>query len=212
MSRLLVSVSCLFLLFLAFTNLSKVFTGNPALDETARIEGVYGNWRVASGAALYDRAEYLFQLGYGYARGDLLVSGATEGRDEVASPTVVAQRSEKAIELLTESLTLAPGHAPAWNTLAWAYATAGDFDNALEALRSTWKLSPNSLAFSLSRLPLVDLLLEFGQKPVPLNENDERGITADLAVVAIFQPQAHQSATANSSFLKEIAARTGQPD
>lgn len=206
MSRLLVSLSCVFLLSLTFLNLSKVFTGNPALDESARIDGIYGDWRVPSGAALYDRAEYLFQLGYGYVHGDLLVSGVTEGRDEVASLAVVRQRSDKAIELLNESLTLAPGHAPAWNALAWAYATAGDFENALNALRSTWKLAPNNLTLSLSRLPLVDLLLEFDRQPNPLSPDDKYGVAADLAVLATFQPRTYDGALANSPYLQDIAA------
>ena len=65
--------------------------GAPAVDPAARQVGVYGDWRVPDGRALYLAPEYLYQLGYGYLQADgleravngLALINTAEQRDDV---------------------------------------------------------------------------------------------------------------------------------
>ena len=155
-----------------------------------RIEGLYGDWRVPDGPALYNRSDYLFQLGYGFANGDAVVSGATEDRNELASVDKSKQRSETAIELLIDSLELAPGNAHAWDSLAWSYALVGDYDNAMDAISASWVLAPNNFALALSRLPLIDLIGGIDENTVTHVSEIQKITVGDLKTLAYFEPAA----------------------
>ncbi len=49
-----------------------IFSDTPAFNANARSTGVFGDWRVPIGTAYFNRAEYLFQLGYGFIQSDAL--------------------------------------------------------------------------------------------------------------------------------------------
>ena len=84
------------LLAVAVTTASALSRDMPAFDERARVEGIFGDWRVPVGAALYDRSDYLFQVGFGYLQGDVVASAATEARDELASIETALSRAARA--------------------------------------------------------------------------------------------------------------------
>ena len=69
---------------LAATNVVYTLSDSPAFVEAARVDGVYGDWRLKTGPALYDRSEYLFQLGYGYITADGSFTAVTENIGELA--------------------------------------------------------------------------------------------------------------------------------
>ena len=134
--------------------------GSPAFFPTAREQGVFEDWRVPIPAALYKRSDYLFQIGHGYVHADLLASGATEDRDDLADVATALSRARRAEALLSESVGLAPADANSWASLGWARALGGNLAGATEAMALSWSLAPNSLQLAPTRLSFYALLAE----------------------------------------------------
>jgi hypothetical protein len=132
--------------------------GAPAVDPAARQVGLYVDWRVPDGRALYIAPEYLYQLGYGYLQADVYPSSATEAPGEVADAATAEARAQQAEVLFTESLQLAPGSARTWASLAWARALGGDLAGAEDALLVSWGLAPWSGNLAVERYALADML------------------------------------------------------
>lgn len=132
----------------------------PSIDREARVPGVFGDWRVPIASALYNRSDYLFQVGFGLLQGDLVASAATEERDELASIETALDRARRAQTAFEGSLSLAPGNAYTWTYWGWAAALQGDLGKAQSALMTSWALSPWNAHLSPSRLSLFELLLD----------------------------------------------------
>ncbi len=149
---------CFVTVGLAAVNIVQTLADSPAFVESARVDGVFGDWRLKTGPALYDRSEYLFQLGYGYLSADSKFSAATEGRGEIAGGETGIERAKLASELITQSLELSPGNAHAWAVLAGAQLTTQDYDEALGSLRRSWELAPNNSALAVRRLEVFEVV------------------------------------------------------
>lgn len=160
MNRLFVVIPCAGLALVALQNFGAFLNGTPAFDSTVREEGVFGDWRLSYAPAMYNRADYLFQLGFGLTNSDSLASAAIESSNELASVDAIEDRAASAIDALEQSVALAPGNAHAWGTLAWSYALEGEIDKAREALRASWTLAPRNLELALSRLGVAELIVE----------------------------------------------------
>jgi len=192
----------LMLAWLAAMNTGRVIDMSPALEDEARETGIYGDWRVSVSPALYDRAEYLFQVAHGYVHSDTLASGTIEAGDEIADLLVIDERSSEAIALLEESLGLAPGNAFAWDTLAWAHGLSGDIEAAGQALSVSRQLAPHNLDLALSRLTLEMMLRDVELFVAELDLPEDEAIEAvalpedhdaDLAVARLFVPLFYDS-------------------
>lgn len=175
-ARFFAKVAAITLAFLAVLNFGNFLSGTPAFDETARAEGIFGDWRIPFSPALYNRADYLFQLGYGYVNADTLASAATEASDELADVGTSLDRSSDASVYLEESLALAPANAHAWATLAWSHGLQGDLEASRDALQASWLLAPYNLELSLSRLSLIEILV------LPIADEDTLAELDALAV------------------------------
>ncbi len=178
---------------LAAYNITSVITTTPAFAEAERVEGVSGTWRLRTSTALYDRSEYLFQLGYGYLNGDLQDINRGTDISALGSADEAVARARQAIELLEDSLELSPGNAHAWAALAKAHMAAGDLGTALDATRTSWALAPHNGTLSIVRLEIVEGLLElseeaelfgFSEDVVSLSDEDEARANVDYKVAA----------------------------
>ena len=169
-SRLLPLFLSVPLIGLAVFNLSQLMSDSPAFDASVRTPGIFGDWRVPIRSAYFDLADYQYQLAFGFLQTDVLVSGATEGPDEIASIDTIFDRSARAAELLNSSVALAPGNADAWTALGWAEAFSGDLELARQAMRNSWSLAPYNLDLSFRRVSFYDFLSE-----VPIEDGDLTG-------------------------------------
>ncbi len=135
-------------------------------------------------AAMYDRAEYLYELGTDYVLADTVASSATEGRDEIASLEVVLERADQAVEYLTESVRLDPADAYNWSALAWAHSLQGDLPAARAAMTNSWERAPYNMALSTTRLQFAELLLESESYflEAPITPVEYMGMERDLCV------------------------------
>lgn len=171
-----------FYLVFAGYNLQLTLLNTPAFTEEERVEGVQGSWLLQTSSALYDRSEYLFQLGYGYLNADARELGNLGDEVDLASPEIALERSTKAIELLEESLKFSPANAHAWEALARAQLAGGDGMAAMEALRTSWTLAPYNGTLSINRLELVASLLELKEDAILFELSDTLpDLTADDA-------------------------------
>lgn len=173
------------LLLVGVLGMATALDGAPALDPEARQAGVFGDWRVPVSAVLYDRADYLFHLGYGYVQADLLASAATEAREDLAEFDVALARAERAESLLMESVAHAPGNAHAWAYLAWARALRGEMESAARAMETSWTLAPHSLQLAPTRLSFFDLVAELEGAGIaaPLTPRARDGAMRDVVVL-----------------------------
>jgi len=187
--------------------------GAPAVHPDARETGVFGDWRVPVVAALYNRSDYLFQLGFGYVQADLLASGATENRDEIADFDTALARARRAEELLSESVRLAPANAYGWAYLGWSRALSGNLSGATEAFERSWVLAPHNLRLAPTRLGFYGLLTGLD---IPAARQIETGdISAaarrDLLVLSRWRPRYRDALVSGSASLSALAAEDLDP-
>ena len=141
----------------------------PSFDRNARVDGLFGDWRVPIASALYNRSDYLYQVGFGLLQGDLVASSVTEERDELASLETALNRAARGRRALEASAALAPGNAYTWTFIGWAAALEGDLEGALAAMETSWELAPWSFQLAPVRLSLFELLvsLDVPEDPLP---------------------------------------------
>jgi tetratricopeptide (TPR) repeat protein len=212
-----VGTLCVSLGALALVNGVKTLSDSPAFVEAARVDGVFGDWRLQTGPALYDRSEYLFQLGYGYLSTDSVASAATENVGEVATNEVAMERAQQAISLLTESLKLSPGNAHAWATLTDAQLLTDDFEGAMQSLQTSWELAPYNASLSIQRLGIVEVMLQLGQDardfglaelaPPEFSENDLSRIEGDIEVAQRYRSRQLDIFMQNAEFVAEMVSK-----
>lgn len=159
MYRIVSVTLCSGLALVSLQNFGAFLQGTPAFDADSQKTGVLGEWQVGLAPALYNRSDYLFQLGHGYAVSDSFVTDIEEDDALLADIDVMADRSMEAIDLLEESVELAPGNAHAWATLAWAHGFDGATEEARAALGTSWALAPYNAQLALSRLGVAELFL-----------------------------------------------------
>jgi|GEM_PF-2659672 len=210
-----VGTLCVSIAALALVNGVKTLSDSPAFVEAARVDGVFGDWRLQTGPALYDRSEYLFQLGYGFLSTDSVASSATEDRDEIASNETAVERGERAISLLLESLKLSPGNAHAWATLTDAQLLTDDFEGAHASLKRSWELAPYNASLSIQRLGIVEVMMQLAQDardfgleelaPPAFSESDLSRIEGDIQVAQKFRSRQFDILMENSQFVLEMS-------
>ena len=164
--------------------------GAPAVDPAARQVGLYGDWRVPDGRALYIAPEYLYQLGYGYLQADVYSSGVTEAPGEVADAATAQARAQQAEVLFTESLRLAPANARSWASLAWARALGGNLGGAEDALLVSWDLAPWSGSLAAERFALAEMLQQIDPTGSSASGEWQQALARDLDTLTRFDPQA----------------------
>jgi len=184
---------------LAATNVVYTLSDSPAFVEAARVDGVYGDWRLKTGPALYDRSEYLFQLGYGYITADGSFTAVTENIGELADVDTGIARGEQAIALISESLKLSPGNAHAWGELALAQLSVLEYEGALASLRTSWQMAPFNASLALKRLQFAEVItahsieaIEFDLAelaPPSFNDTDLENLKRDLTVAQTHRPR-----------------------
>ncbi len=199
---------------LAVVNVIKTLSDSPAFVEAARVDGVLGEWRLQTGSALYDRSEYLFQLGFGYVNADGTFSTAGEDIGQVAGGSLGLERGETAKDLLEESLRLSPGNAHAWATLAEANMIASDFEAAFAALRRSWELAPYNASLSIRRLSLAETALELREEavifgveelaPPEFTESDLKSLVGDFEVAQRFSKPLFSDYMTRAVFVPEL--------
>jgi len=172
-------------------------------------------WRWELGPALYDRSEYLFQLGYGYLSTDSVASAATENRGEFASNETALERGERAVSLLTESLKLSPGNAHAWATLTNAQMLTDDLEGANQSLKRSWELAPHNASLSLQRLGIVEVMLQLTQDakdfgleefaPPAFTDEDLSRIETDIKVAQKFRTRQFDALMETSDMVQKLA-------
>ena len=164
--------------------------GAPAVDPAARQVGLYGDWRVPDGRALYIAPEYLYQLGYGYLQADVYPSGVTEAPGEVADAATAQARAQQAEALFTESLRLAPASARSWASLAWARALSGNLGGAEDALLVSWGLAPWSGSLAAERFALAEMLQQIDPTGAGASGEWQQALARDLDTLTRFDPGA----------------------
>lgn len=164
--------------------------GAPAVDPAARQVGLYGDWRVPDGRALYIAPEYLYQLGYGYLQADVFPSSETEAPGEVADAATAQARAMRAEALFTESLRLAPASARSWASLAWARALGGNFKGAEDALLVSWGLAPWSGNLAVERYALAEMLQQIDPMGSGASRGWQEALARDLDTLTQFDPGA----------------------
>ncbi len=110
----------------------------PVVNDEARIQDPWGDWRRVAARTLYDPAEYRQTTGVGY------LSLAAEEQD--------LAMAERARDLFLASLEQAPGDAFTWSLLAWSEAFLADEAAALRAQSRSWELAPHNLTLARERV------------------------------------------------------------
>ncbi len=177
----------------------------PAFDQDARVSGLFGDWRVPVASALYNRSDYLFQIGFGLLQSDLVSSAATEERDELASIDVALERAGRARRALEASAALAPGNAYTWTFLGWAAAMEGDIEDAESALATSWTLAPWSLQLAPLRLNLFELLVELDAIPAA-RAGSALGAIRDLEMLRSYDARSYGVLVGGGGILKDLVA------
>ena len=158
--RLVAVLPSVALLAIGIVSLFALARDLPAFDRSSRVEGLFGDWRVPVTIGLYDRSEYLFQVGFGYLQGDVTASSVTEERNELASMETALARAASARSALESSAYLAPGNAFTWGFLGWARAMEGDTMGALRALEISWSVAPYNFQLAPARINLLEVLVD----------------------------------------------------
>ena len=202
--RLLTVIPLLMLLAAGVLSATWVVSAMPAFDRNARVEGLFGDWRVPVVGAVYNRSDYLFQIGFGLLQGDLVASPATEERNELASIDTAIDRARRAHDALSASAELAPGNAYTWAFLSWADVMTGDDAAALANLTVSWDLAPSNVQLAPVRLNLYELLLDLGTLPEDTAAIDEK-VKADIVAMKRFDPRHLDVMLKDSDGLRRLA-------
>ncbi|TCP39275.1 hypothetical protein [Rhodovulum marinum] len=138
----------------------------PAFNRSLQVENVLGGTRSFREGSMYHRAEYLYQVGYGYRHATLTLM-FTQGleafkkrmeRNRAATEAaggVVQNEYTRARDLALASLRLRPSDAHTWLLLASAQEELGAPDRALEALLRAQAMAPYSIDMAEERLDLA---------------------------------------------------------
>jgi len=138
-------------------NFVATFSNIPVIDEQIRRDSLDGGWTVAVGSDLFDKGQYLFQIGYGYANAD---DSMAKNTDEDNPMALANERAELAVLYLSESVSVDPGNAHAWAALAWSEAALGNIDGARAAMVTSWKIAPYNMQLAATRPEFVALIDE----------------------------------------------------
>lgn len=188
--------------------LTLVVRNAPALNADIRRETVIGDWRIAPGADLFDRASYDFRIGYDYLQGDAYAITTSEG--EVASDEVAALYTQRAVEALSASVNEGPADARAWMALAWALFDAGDTDAARRAVEVSWDLAPYNRLMAFERLLFAELVAQdLGIEMVPEWTD---AVVADLTVAQSEDRRQFDAMLLISERMFDISDRAGLLD
>lgn len=141
----------------AGVNFVTTFSNIPVIDEQIRKDSLDGDWTVAVGSSLFDKGEYLFQIGYGYANADDSMAQNTDEGDPMA---LANERAELAVTYLTESVSVDPGNAHAWAALAWSQASLGDIEAARSSMVASWTIAPHNRQLAQTRPEFIALIDE----------------------------------------------------
>ena len=133
--------------------------------------------------AMYDLGSYNFQRGFGYLMADVLISGETESRSELASGDLATERARRAQAAIEEAVHSDPGNAHAWAALGWAFLRQGEAERAVDALHVSWEIAPYNRALADTRLSLVGVLSNPDVSDDALLETNKDGILRDAAVL-----------------------------
>lgn len=204
MPRLVRALPGVLLLTMGAGSVYIILSTMPAFNREARVTGLFEDWRVPITSALYNRSDYLFQVGFGLLQGDLVASAVTEGRDELASIETAMERARRGRLALEGSARLAPGNAYTWTFLGWAAAMEGDPNGAVSALETSWKLAPWSLQLAPVRLNLFEYLVEFGPVGAPLGVHIESA-RRDLEILRTHDLRDYEALTSDGGILEEIS-------
>jgi hypothetical protein len=166
------------LLGLAVVSFAQVAGNAPAFSPSLREESVLGDWRLAQGETHYLVSDYLYQLGYGYLQAD--TASLLLGDDALPELEAFDRQMQRAIELLEESLTYAPGRAGAWTSVAWASLLRDDVENAERALLTSWQLAPFNFSEAADRVALVSFMEEFYGPVAGVGQSAETAAARDL--------------------------------
>jgi len=177
----------------------------PSFDRNARVDGLFGDWRVPIASALYNRSDYLYQVGFGLLQGDLVASSVTEERDELASLETALNRAARGRRALEASAALAPGNAYTWTFIGWAAALEGDLEGALAAMETSWELAPWSFQLAPVRLSLFELLVSLDVPEDPLPSHLEAA-GRDLEMLRRYDPRHYERLREEGGLATELWA------
>jgi hypothetical protein len=196
----------LLLLFFSGASIWLTLSKTPAFNPRLIADTVIGDGRIIENAAMYDPGTYAFQRGYGFLISDALVSSDTVERDEVASAELAADRARLADEAFELAVSLDPGNAYAWATLAWARARLGNNSSAMVALRVSWEIAPNNSVLADTRLNLAGLLTNPEIGFIEPTEVDRAAMAQDMEVLRLFNPRTLAAYMESSPHLVELPA------
>ena len=187
----------------------QVVDGAPAFDTAARVPGVFGDWRVVPGAAMYHRGEYLYHQAEGFLRAEYLIADRGDDPEALADQDTAAEWGAAAQVYLEEAVRLAPADALIWASLGWATAFAFEVERSREAMAISQALAPYSNALMLDRLAYVSILVDDnGDFAIPLTEAERSAVKRDFETLRHFEPRAVEFVleTEGMQFLNENAA------
>jgi len=203
--RILAKLPGLFLLAMGGGSAFFILSAMPSFDRNARVDGLFGDWRVPIASALYNRSDYLYQVGFGLLQGDLVASSVTEERDELASLETALNRAARGRRALEASAALAPGNAYTWTFIGWAAALEGDLEGALAAMETSWELAPWSFQLAPVRLSLFELLVSLDVPEDPLPSHLEAA-GRDLEMLRRYDPRHYERLREEGGLATELWA------
>ena len=136
----------------------------PAFNAEIRTRGVLGEAQNDYAPAMYDRAQHLSEMGYGYMHGDILIglSGAESlGLEEGIESSMA--RFATAQDLFEESLRLDPANSFTWLFYANVLLGTNEIEKARDAFKHSWENGPTSVQAARRRVPFatqLDALLQ----------------------------------------------------
>jgi len=171
----------------------------PAYNADLRVQTANGGQILPYTPAMYDEAEYLLEVGYGYVFPDinqLINLELSDASADIPLPNIeeVRLNAQKGVQFLEQSLELAPNDARTWMALAWGYAVAdGTSGQMLSALRQSWRLGPHDRGLSARRLSLIALMIEEDPElEASLTDGDRAAISTDKATLSRYEPRTLQ--------------------
>ena len=157
----------------------------PAFNEDLKVTGITGDTRLSSPTDMYDRGDYLFQMGYGYVMADALTFAGIEAPTEVASLQTARERFERARDLLAESLRQDPADTFTWLYYAQTLSALNNVAGTQMALEMSWRQGPNTHPLAHRRLSLATFLREQRSDP----DLYETEVEADRKSLETYNPR-----------------------
>lgn len=167
----------------------------PAYNGNLRVQTASGDTVLADLSAMYDQAEYFFEVGYGFVVPDfdLILSDLSIDQD-ISAPLRSFEetqlQAQQGVQYLERSLALSPMDSRAWMALAWGRALSGSAaKDVLEPLRQSWSLAPYDRILADRRISLLaTVLLEEPDAEDLLSDADNNAIAKDIAILKKFDP------------------------